>query len=144
MKKFIIFLACLFAFSIVYVIFDETPEDAYKKGVGAYQEGDYPSAIEYFEHAANENYGPAGTALGKMYAQGVGVEKDEYKAFQYLYKVGAGFCDLEGECLTGLCYYDGVGTTKDELMGITFIIKAASRVYIDAIRFCVDRNIKYE
>lgn len=144
MKKAIIFVVCLFAFSIVYIIFEETPEDTYKKGVSAYQEGDYSAAIEYFEQAANENCGPAGTALGKMYAQGIGIEKDEYKAFQYFYKVGAGFCDPEGEYLTGLCYYDGVGTTKDELMGITFIIKAASRGYTDAIRFCVENNIKYE
>lgn len=144
MKKVIIFLVCLFAISAVYVFCEESPEDVYKKGINAYQEGDYASAKELFEQAANENCGPAGTALGKMYAQGIGVEKDEYKAFHYFYKIGAGFCDPEGEYFTGLCYYKGVGTTKDELMGITFIIKAASRGYTDAVRFCVENEIKYE
>lgn len=144
MKKVVIFLVCLFGLSILYVAFEEKPEEIYEKGVSAYQEGDYSTAIDFFEKAAAESYGPAGTALGKMYAQGKGVEADEYKAFQYFYKVGAGFCDPEGEFLIGLCYYDGVGTAKDEMMGITFIIKAASRGYTNAIKFCVERNIKYE
>ena len=144
MKKIVIFLLCLLAISILYVVFEETPKEIYEKGVSAYQEGDYSSAIDFFEKAAAEGYGPAGTALGKMYAQGKGVEPDDYKAFQYYYKVGAGFCDPEGEFLTGLCYYDGVGTSKNELMGITFIIRAASQGYTDAIKFCVMRDIKYE
>lgn len=123
---------------------EETPESVFDKGVSAYKEGDYSTAIALFEDAADEGYGPAGTALGKMYAQGLGVAQDDYKAFHYFYNVGARDCDPEGEFLTGLCYYDGVGTAKNEVMGIDFIIKAASRGYTDAIGFCVERNIKYD
>ena len=48
----------------------------FAKGVRAYEEGDYASALLEFRQLAEKGYAPAQHDLGVMYAKGGGVPQD--------------------------------------------------------------------
>jgi len=61
---------------------DASPIDAFRMGAELYSSGDRKSAFNAFEYAASKGHAIAQWKLGKMYADGDGVEEDDYKAFQ--------------------------------------------------------------
>ncbi|MEJ8573319.1 tetratricopeptide repeat protein [Microbaculum marinum] len=61
---------------------DASPIDAFRMGAELYSSGDRRSAFNAFEFAASKGHAIAQWKLGKMYADGDGVEEDDYKAFQ--------------------------------------------------------------
>ncbi|RIA96744.1 kinase-like domain-containing protein, partial [Glomus cerebriforme] len=62
--------------------------------------------------------------LGNCYRNGIGVEKDEIKAFN-CYEVAAKNGNNEAEFILGNCYYDGIGVQKDEVKAFNWYEKAA-------------------
>ncbi|WP_436641428.1 tetratricopeptide repeat protein [Microbaculum sp. FT89] len=61
---------------------DASPVDAFRMGAELYSSGDRTSAFNAFEFAASKGHAIAQWKLGKMYAEGDGVQEDDYKAFQ--------------------------------------------------------------
>ena len=94
----------------------------YEKGWGV--EEDPKKAVEWYQKAANQDNGPACTALGNFYRSGIGVTASADKAFEW-YKKGAAVNDDQAMLNVGNCYYYGMGTQKDEKKAIELWEKAA-------------------
>ncbi|KAF0529897.1 calmodulin-dependent protein kinase [Gigaspora margarita] len=63
-------------------------------------------------------------SLGYNYQNGIGVEKDEHKAFFY-YQKSADMGDAQGTRGVGYCYQNGIGVEKDEHKAFIYYQKAA-------------------
>lgn len=61
--------------------------DALRAGVRGLNEGDKPGAVRALQFAATRGDVAAQWTLGRMYAQGNGVDQDDYKAFQYFRQI---------------------------------------------------------
>ncbi len=59
-----------------------TPREAFRSGYAAYKNGDTETAIDALNYAAQNGHAAALWQLGRMYANGDGVQKDEAKALQ--------------------------------------------------------------
>ncbi len=70
-----------------------TPEDAFRIGALAYRAGDTNEAVPALEFAARLGHPLALWRLGKMYAEGDGVERDDLKAFQYFQQLADNHAD---------------------------------------------------
>ncbi|ADN79480.1 hypothetical protein hp908_0351 [Helicobacter pylori 908] len=64
----------------------QTPKELYDLGVESYKAKDYIKAKKYFEKACGLNNGGGCGALGNLYDDGKGVEKNLIKAAQYISK----------------------------------------------------------
>ena len=103
---------------------EETPQvkTIFNAGVEKYSEAIYEEAFHLFDSIYN--YPFASYYLGYLYSEGLGVEKDEAKAFEaYLFAVNNGVNDA----LTVLadCYYYGLGTNKNDELAIKYYKEAA-------------------
>ena len=61
----------------------------YEKGVRAYKEGDYATALLEFRQLAEKGYAAAQNDLGVMYANGVEVPQDYQEAAQWFHRAAA-------------------------------------------------------
>ena len=57
---------------------------SYQKGFGAYDRGDYDTALKEFRPLAEQGYPLAQATLGLMYAEGQGVPKDYVLAHMWI------------------------------------------------------------
>src|SRR2546430_16350108 len=64
--------------------------------------------------------------LGRCYANGKGIEKDEVKAFEW-YKKSAKQEDSNAQYQLGQCYKDGIGVEKDEVKAFKWYKKSAKQ-----------------
>jgi TPR repeat protein len=74
--------------------FEPTPElnspaAVFAYGYNAYREGDYATALGAIEYAADRGYTAAQWLLGRMYAQGKGVDRDDRRAFEFFARIVA-------------------------------------------------------
>lgn len=60
-----------------------TPADAYRFGVEAYRAGDLATATDALDYAAEQGHLRAKWMLGRMYARGEGVDRDDGVAFSF-------------------------------------------------------------
>jgi len=75
-------------------VFDsETPAEAFRLGYTAYQQGDKTAAFEALQFAAGKGHPIAQWKLGRMYAAGDGIDKDEKKAFELFSEVANAYAD---------------------------------------------------
>ncbi|WP_269434585.1 sel1 repeat family protein [Helicobacter pylori] len=65
---------------------EPTPEELVDLGVKSHEAKDYIQAKKYFEKACGLNNGGGCGALGDLYDDGKGVEKNLIKAAQYISK----------------------------------------------------------
>jgi TPR repeat protein len=65
-----------------------SPADAFRIGYAAYRDGDLVAAIDALTYAADRGNIRAKWLLGRMYANGQGVTRDEEMAFAYFYDIG--------------------------------------------------------
>ncbi|MFP6226317.1 tetratricopeptide repeat protein [Helicobacter pylori] len=88
------------------------PEELFNLGMLSYDKQDFSKARKYFERACGLNNGRGCGALGVLYEDGQGVEKNLTKATQYFSKA----CDLKDgvgcKRLWSLYYY-GRGVEKN-------------------------------
>ena len=66
---------------------ETAPADAFKFGITSYRAGDAQSAVEALSFAAEKGNTGAQWKLGRMYAEGDGVERNEIKAYELLSEV---------------------------------------------------------
>ena len=83
--------ACLVVVALSFgapaMAFDPTPEistpaQAFRFGLDAYRIGDLVTAMDAFSYAADRGYIRAKWMLGRMYARGEGVDRDDDRAFE--------------------------------------------------------------
>jgi TPR repeat protein len=63
-----------------------SPVDAFRSGTEALQTGERKRAVVSLQYAAEHGHGFALWQLGRMYAEGDGVARDDYRAFEYFQK----------------------------------------------------------
>jgi TPR repeat protein len=62
-------------------------KEALRSGLRNYNEGDKAAAVKALEYAADQGHALASWKLGRMYAQGDGVPRDDLKAFEYYSRI---------------------------------------------------------
>ncbi|MFO7297830.1 MAG: hypothetical protein DIU57_005300 [Pseudomonadota bacterium] len=91
----------------------------------AFEQGRYLTALDLAERAAKKGEPQAHTLIGRIYAEGLGVPKDEAVAAQW-YAKGAELGDIEAAFSLGLFLAEGRGVKKDrEAAARMFEIAAA-------------------
>lgn len=115
-----------------------TGKEKYDIGMGFYEgkicPRNYERAVEWFTEAANANYAPAATALGRCYFLGHGVRKNVSKALAF-YARGREGGDPEGAFLLGHCYELGIGTNINYQAATECYSEAAEKNHALAMRY---------
>ncbi|UZO16199.1 uncharacterized protein OCT59_007588 [Rhizophagus irregularis] len=97
--------------------------------------------LRYSEAAKRGNI-PAISDLANCYKNGIGIEKDEIRAFE-LFKEAAGKGDIDAMNNLGKCYQNGIGTEKDKIRAFEMYKKAAGKGQLDAITklgYCYEKG----
>ena len=84
----------------------------YQKGLTAYQNGDYATALREFTPLAKQGYAGAQSNLGWMYDNGQGVPQD-YKTALKWYRLAAEQGDADAQYNLGVMYDNGQGVPQD-------------------------------
>jgi TPR repeat protein len=72
---------------------DASPAEAFQFGQDAYRQGDKETALEALGFAAEKGHPLAQWKLGRMYAEGDGITRDDYKAFEYFSEIADAHAD---------------------------------------------------
>jgi TPR repeat protein len=67
----------------------QSPWAVFKFGYSAYQRGEMKDAVEAYRYAAENGQLGATWTLGRMYAEGDGVPRDDYEAFKFFNAIAA-------------------------------------------------------
>ncbi|MGL2897953.1 tetratricopeptide repeat protein [Helicobacter pylori] len=102
---------------------EPNPEELFDLGVKSIEAKDYIQAKKYFEKACNLNYGGGCGALGDLYDDGKGVEKNLIKA-AYFYSKACELKESFGCGALGVLYYNGQGVEKNLTKAAYFYSKA--------------------
>lgn len=90
----------------------------------AFDQGQYLTALKLAEEAAARGEPQANTLIARIYTEGLGVQKDDRKAFEY-YKRASDMGDIQGTFALGISYAEGRGVKKDRKAAANFFEKAA-------------------
>lgn len=118
------------------ILAHEYDDDALQKvGSKYYFEGKHSEALPWLQQAANLENGYANYLLGFMHYRGLGVDKDEKKAFDYYLK-GAEQGDMNALIEVGNCYdfRSNIVTTNDD-KAREYYQKAIDLGSIEAMRY---------
>lgn len=72
---------------------DASPAEAFRFGFDAYRQGDKVTALEALSFAAGKGHPIAQWKLGRMYAEGDGTTRDDFKAFEYFSEIADAHAD---------------------------------------------------
>lgn len=97
----------------------------------AFDQGQYLTALKLAEEAANRGEPQAYTLMGRIHAEGLGVSKDEAKAYEY-YRLAAQMGDVQGTFALGLMLAEGRGAPKDRRAAAELFEKAALTGHAEA------------
>ena len=67
----------------------QSPWAVFRFGFSAYKQGKKDEAVEAYRYAAEKGQLGASWKLGRMYAEGDGVERDDYEAFKYFVDIAS-------------------------------------------------------
>jgi TPR repeat protein len=70
-----------------------SPVEAFRFGFNAYKQGDKTTAVEALTYAADKGHAVAQWKLGRMYAEGDGLTKDDMKAFELFSEIADAHAD---------------------------------------------------
>jgi TPR repeat protein len=70
-----------------------SPVDAFRSATEALRTGEKTRAVTSLQYAAEHGHGFALWQLGRMYAEGDGVKRDDYRAFEYFQKFADSYAD---------------------------------------------------
>ncbi len=84
------------AFDVKNLNADTPPAEALRYGIDSYKSGDKTAAVQALSFAAKNGNAGAQWKLGSMYAEGDGVEKNDYQAFKFFSDVAAHADDSDG------------------------------------------------
>lgn len=126
MKKYGIIL-CIFILSIS----SYAQDNNYKKGVDAYNSGNYKNAFSFWLKAANQGNASAQFNLGTLYENGEGISQDYSKAFEW-YQKAANQGNVDALFNLGSMYYNGNGVAQNYKKALEWWQKAANHGDSDA------------
>ena len=110
-KKMSLFLILIFA-SAVCIGQPTVAESDFSKGLAAYEQSDYATAVTLFTKAAQNGDMEAQFYLGHLYRKGLGVTLNKEEAFKWLKKAAEqGYVRAQFDL--GLMYASGYGVTKN-------------------------------
>jgi hypothetical protein len=90
----------------------------------AFDQGQYLTALKLAQAAADRGEPQANTLIARIYTEGLGVQKDDRKAFAY-YKRASDMGDIQGTFALGMSYAEGRGVKKDRMLAAELFEKAA-------------------
>src|SRR5262249_2681068 len=70
-----------------------TPVEAFRDGAQALRAGEKERAVTSLQYAAEQGHALAQWKLGRMYAEGDGVERSDLRAFQYFSRIADAYAD---------------------------------------------------
>ena len=98
----------------------------YEAGLGAYERGDYATALREWRPLAEQGIADAQFNLGQLYANGQGVPQDYVRARQWYEKAA-----VQGEVLAqfnmGVIYGNGKGVPKDYQLALSWFRRSANQ-----------------
>ncbi len=97
----------------------ETPMEAFRNGTQALMAGEKEKAISSLRYAAEKGHTVAQWKLGRMYAEGDGVPRDDLRAFEYFSRIANSHAD------------DNPGTPQARFVANAFV--ALGEYYLDGI-----------
>src|SRR5438270_8814605 len=71
----------------------KNPRQALREGLDSYRAGNPKNSVDALQFAAEGGESLARWKLGRMYADGDGVARDDYKAYQYFSQIVADYSD---------------------------------------------------
>jgi len=98
----------------------------YDRGVSAYNDGDYPTALREFRLAAEQGLASAQTNLGLMYYIGQGVSQNYAEAAR-LYRLAAEQGLASAQYNLGVIYYNGQGFPQNHQFAYMWFSLAAAK-----------------
>ena len=102
-----------------------------EEGMNAYKTGDYAKALAVFQSLADEGDTTGQFMLGSLYHDGLGVEKDDARAFTWTRKA-AERANPKAQALLAVMYQEGWGTAKDEARAVEWFRMSAEQGYATA------------
>jgi len=96
-----------------------TPVEAFRSGTQALRAGEKEKAITSLQYAAEQGHALAQWKLGRMYAEGDGVERSDLRAFEYFRRIADAYAD------------DSPGTPQARFVANAFV--ALGHYYLDGI-----------
>ncbi len=105
--------------------------ESLEAGVAAYQEKQYSKALEIFQQYAEKGDPTAQFYLSVLYRSGMGVERDEYEAFDWC-KKSAGEGVLDAQFQLGIMYLHGEGAEEDDALALEWLWQASDRGHLHA------------
>ncbi len=128
---------------------DIGPVKAFRIGARAYLRGDFRFALKALEHAATRGHAIAIWKLGKMYAEGDGVDEDDQRAFDYFREIANAHADdnprsehasVYANAFVQLGHYYKSGIPDS---GVTQDLPEAARMYAHAATYFGDADAQY-
>jgi hypothetical protein len=124
-------------------------KEALRSGLRNYNEGDKAAAVKALEFAADQGHALASWKLGRMYAQGDGVPRDDLKAFEYFSRIADENADeapdsprasvVAGAFVAlGTYLLDGIGDSS-----VSKNPEKAAELYLYAASYFGDSNAQY-
>ncbi len=107
---------------------EPNPEELVGLGVKSYDKQDFTQARKYFERACDLNISGGCGALGDLYDDGKGVEKNLIKA-AYFYSKACELKESDGCGALGALYYNGDGVKQDSKKAVALFEKACKLGY---------------
>jgi TPR repeat protein len=114
MSKFIALIAlilCLAPSAIVGTARAATEDDDFRRGLTAFNTGDYETALQVWRPLAEKGEPRSQAGIGFMYHRGMGVRADDREAAAWLLRA-AERGQAEGQLMLGILYYYGRGVAQ--------------------------------
>ena len=103
----------------------------FQKGLEAYRNGDYATALKEWEPLAERGNSRAQFNLGVMYDEGEGVPQDDKEAVRW-YRLAAEQGYAMAQFNLGVMYDDGDGVPQDDKEAVRWYMLAAEQGDVDA------------
>ena len=114
MNKFTALIAlilCLAESPIVGTTRAGTDDDDFRRGLTAFNAGDYATALQVWRQLAEKDEPRSQAGIGFMYHRGMGVRADDREAAAWLLRA-AEHGQAEGQLMLGILYYYGLGVAQ--------------------------------
>jgi len=104
-------VACLTAIAVVGSARAGTDEDDFRRGLSAFNTGDYATALKVWRQLAERDEPRSQAGIGFMYHRGMGVGADDREAAAWLRRA-AERGQAEGQLMLGILFYYGLGVPQ--------------------------------
>ncbi len=105
-----------------------TPEEDYKEGVKAMENGNIIEAMQPFKRAADAGHAAAQVAVAELY-----LSSDFWSDAATYYRKAAEQGNAEGQYGLAVAYREGRGIAKDSKQALEWFVKAAEQKHAEAI-----------